>query len=551
MRSALFAVAALLAMTTAAAQPLPDELRTAPVTVAEYQQYNEELELVRALARQRSADARIALARLFVERAQSAQAEGQYDLAFRYLIAGARVSPQNSAIFRAGLAQAVHATNDYFQIESPSWAAFYDAGDGLFLVGRRQNVELWNGRTRSLVRSFAADDRVENEPHQYEARLSADRRRLIVVGDALTQPVPLRLWDVETGALVHRYDFGAWISEPRFSPNGETFMMRVIRGEDGEFQLRRSSDGAELTTIRACCRASFSADSRVMVVAARDRLHVVDASTGAAQAEIDLRPLLPAEALRRGWIYVELSPDGRWVLLQQDLSDNSYIVGLSGAEPSVLRLWAAAGPATNPTAGNYVRGQFLGWADASRVLVRIPGDAEALAYVDARSGAVTPTRYADLDARSRSLLARLEEGETSSLVRNPESGETAEIPRRVFAVDDRSDLIMTKLDNFELHRPGHSDFIVRTLDATPVARLPGHNLYVGHGLIDWREHAALSAAGPHVRFWPNDEGHALWRGATAAEAAALGQRWKCSQQLLRSRPCTPIASATCGEATVR
>ncbi len=528
MRVMLSAVAALLAMTTAAAQPLPDDLRSAPITVAEYQQYNEELELVRALARQRSADARIALARLFVERAQSARAEGLYDLAFRYLIAGARVSPQNSPIFRAGLAQAVDATNDYFEVEDASWAQFYDAREGSFLVGRQHNVELWNGRTRALVRAFAADDRVEGERNPYTPSLSADRSRLIVFGDVLDTVAPLRLWNVDTGALIRRYDYGAVISAARFSPDGRSFVMRVIyRDEDrGEFQLLRASDGAELAVLHACCHASFSEDSKVVAVADWNRVLVADAGTGAMRAEIDLRPLLPAEVqgIRR-WAHVELSPDGSALLLMQDLSRDCYVIGLSGAAAPALRLSPYA-ESLEDTANRYVRAAFLGWADASRMLVSLPGEDGALAYVNARSGGVTPARFEDLDTRSRAFLRVLEDGETSSLVRNLDTGETTEVAMRILGVSDRFDLVLTLPENYERNRPGHSDRIVRTLDGRQIARLPGHNLFANHELVEWRAHALLTEAGPDMRFWPNDEGRAEWRAASGAEIAALAQRYE-------------------------
>ncbi|OQW58524.1 MAG: hypothetical protein A4S17_03570 [Proteobacteria bacterium HN_bin10] len=226
MRRLLLACAALAMAASAASQPLPDDIRSAGVTV---QEYNEEIETIRALARARGADARNALARLFAERSWGAMQQGDYPLAARYALAGWRFAPAREGEYAALLGRIMHETP-----ESRVLRVGFDLFDAVISPDGRKLVTF--GRNREAVVWDIDGEREITRLTGHEAWLSSaafspDSRQIVTSAEDDT----VRLWSAETGDEIRRWEGETVAGEVWFSSDGGSVFAAGfwLRGEAG------------------------------------------------------------------------------------------------------------------------------------------------------------------------------------------------------------------------------------------------------------------------------------------------------------------------------
>ncbi|MGD9965362.1 MAG: WD40 repeat domain-containing protein [Hyphomonadaceae bacterium] len=339
--SIIVLAATLLCLATAAAQPLPSSVRSAGITI---QEYNDEIGAIRELARRRGTEARDSLARLFAARSRQAMDRGDHLLAARYALAGWRVAPVNEPDFRAALGRALHFANEGLPVSEEVWFERRPRSpDG-------QRTLAWSRENRPSVVIGPFDPNAEVVAVRVEGRnpLILPGHRRNVAGAAFTLDGArivtvaldglVRTWDAETGrvlaaqqlqgevgppsdldqpiepevvsrgsdiaddATVERVGAGGLFygSEPGEGPPPPPPHLRLIgRAEisrDGQRLLATPSDGTariwEVSTGREVLsiaaenskpfwRASFSPDETRIVTAGRDGVaRIWDAASG-------------------------------------------------------------------------------------------------------------------------------------------------------------------------------------------------------------------------------------------------------------------------------
>lgn len=283
MKRAILACALLALATNAASQPLPDELRSAGVTV---QEYNDEIATIRALANARGAEARNALARLFAERAWSAMERGDYPLAARYALAGWRVSPANESEFRGALGRLMHDVADSRPLLAGDVAVITAAlspDQVRVATGMADStVRLWDaetGRALAVMRghpgsvTHVAYSGVEHVRHLAERRIAT---RDMYGG--------LRLWDQEGGAIAVLRERG--VGAFAFSHDG-TRIVAAIQDtqEEPAIYLWDALSGREIARLPGLddiiLSVTFSRDGELIAVASEDNgVRLLSARTG-------------------------------------------------------------------------------------------------------------------------------------------------------------------------------------------------------------------------------------------------------------------------------
>ncbi|MGE3931229.1 MAG: hypothetical protein AB7G05_13790 [Hyphomonadaceae bacterium] len=248
MRAGLLGLLALAALSSSAlAQdegPLPDGVRSAGVTL---QEYNEEIETIRAFANARGADARNALARLFAERSWGAMQQGDYPLAARYALAGWRYAPWREADFRGALGRLLH-----------------EAGESTW--------------------SFEGDEGSQSPDSTRDLRVADGE---IVVWDFASASVSQTLRG-HSGRVVYA----------RFTPGGELILTAAT---DGAIRLWDASSGEQVALIEGLEDVRdfrYSADGSIAYISSGNpldpQIHVIDLDL---RREVAVIPLQSLEAI--------------------------------------------------------------------------------------------------------------------------------------------------------------------------------------------------------------------------------------------------------------
>jgi DNA-binding SARP family transcriptional activator/WD40 repeat protein len=123
------------------------------------------------------------------------------------------------------------------RLDVPSNVARFGADGRLLAVGHYDEVQIWDWRARSMLRSLPA--------HGWDMAFAPTGDRIVTVGTE--EGSPPELWDLAAGTSRFLEGHGGEVQSVAFSPDGSTV---ATGGMDGSIHLFDASSGAELLVLR-------------------------------------------------------------------------------------------------------------------------------------------------------------------------------------------------------------------------------------------------------------------------------------------------------------